>query len=213
MTTFHPRRDDAGRLVRIERPSTPTPAAAWRDPSAVVVVVPGGDVPRALHRVRMASWRPTSPDGAWEVAAAAQPFTEPAFEPPASLAPAAGAVLVEPDGRIWLAQPSNAFGGVAHVVPKGRLDSGATLAATALREVWEELGLLAELTGHLFDVARSVTFTRYYVGRRVAGSPADMGPESQGAVLAPPARLAELLNGSHDAALVEAIVGRLGGAY
>jgi len=209
MVAIHPRRDDAGRLVRIQRPSKPTPAAAWRDPCATVVVVPGGAVPRALHGVRMAPWRPTSAAGAWEALAAGITLTEPAFVAPAGLEPAAGVVLVEPDGRIWLVQPSNAFGGVAHVVPKGRVDAGSTLAVTAMREAWEELGLLVQLTGHLVDVARSVTFTRYYLGRRVAGSVADMGAESQGAVLAPLARLPALLNGPHDKVLVEVIVGRL----
>lgn len=212
MGAIHPRRDDAGRLVRIQRPSKPTPAAAWRDPSATVVVVPGGAVPRALHDIRMAPWRPPSAAGAWEAMAAGMTLTEPAFAAPAGLEPAAGVVLVEPDGRIWLAQPTNAFGGAAHVVPKGRLDAGSTLVATAMREAWEELGLLVKLTDYLVDVARSVTFTRYYLGRRMAGSVADMGAESQGAVLAPVARLPALLNGPHDAALVETIVRHAGGA-
>lgn len=138
------------------------------------------------------------------------PVAEPPFAPPTGLSPAAGVVVQEPgpDRRVWLAQPTNGFGGVAHALAKGRLD-GSTPAAAALREAWEELGLLVRLTGHLIDLPRSMTFTRYYVGQRIGGSPSCMGWESQGAVLAPLSRLGDLLTGPHDAPLVAAIVARL----
>lgn len=204
MSQYHPRRD-AGRPVPICRPSEPTQETSWTDPAAVACFVPDGRVPSMLNGICMTAWTPPAFEGIWEGLAVVQPLHEPAFAPPAGLEPAAGVVAIEPDGRVWLVQPTNAFGGAAHAVPKGRVDVGSTLIATALREGWEELGVLVKLTGHLVDLPRSATFTRYYVGHRVAGSPAQMGWESQGGVLCPRARLADLLDGPHDAALVRAI--------
>jgi len=142
-----------------------------------------------LNSVRMAAWVPPAVDGIWEALAFVQPLHEPAFACPVGLEPAAGVMVVEPDGRVWLAQPTNACGGVAHVVPKGSVDVGSTLIATAPRGAREELGLLVKLTSHLVDLARSATFTRYYLGNCVAGSVADVGWESQASVLAPLAAL------------------------
>lgn len=207
MTTFHPRLDGAGRKVPIRRPSTPSPATAWGDPAATVVVVPGGRVPAELHGVPFEPWAP--PDRAWwETAAADAAVAEPPFVCPAHLQPAAGVVVLEPDGRIWLARPTNRFGGVGHVVPKGRVDRGETPAAAAMREVWEEIGLLVRLDGHLVDVQRSTTLTRLYVGRRVGGSPVAMGWESEAVLLAPRSHLRHLLNGPRDTLMLAAITDR-----
>lgn len=206
---WHPRRDDAGQRVPIRRPSAPSAPATWSDPQATAVFVPDGPAPAALNGVSMAPWHPLHDDAAWSVLAASMPVTEPPFAWPPGMQPAAGVVVVEPDRRIWLAAPTNGFGGVAHVVPKGRVDAGSTPAAAALREAWEEVGLQVQLTGWLIDVPRSVTFTRYYLGRRVGGSPAVMGWESQGACLCPAARLPKLLDGPHDASLVAAILNKI----
>ena len=187
----------------ILHPSVATPAAAWPDPGALVVVVPEGDAPAALNGVAFARWQPSAADW-WGAEAVRSPVAEPPFVPRAGLAPAAGVVLVEPDGRVWLAQPSNGFGGIAHVAHEGRHDAGL-LSAAAMREAWEDLGLVARLTGHLVDVPRTMTFTRYYVGRRVGGSPVCMGWESQSCLLVPASRLGRLLNGPHDGPLVAAI--------
>lgn len=208
MSAYHPRRDGAGRKVLIRRPSKPSPASAWGDPSATVVVVPGGRVPAELHGIPFEPWSP--PDrGWWGAAAADAAVAEPPLTCPPHLQLAAGIVVLERDQRIWLARPTNRFGGVGHVVPKGRIDQGETPAAAAMRECWQETGLLVHLDGHLIDQARSTTFTRFYVGRRVGGCPAAMGWESQAAVLAPPAGLGDLLSAPHDAALVAAILARL----
>ncbi|VTU14368.1 NUDIX hydrolase [Variovorax sp. RA8] len=209
MTAFHPRLDDAGKPVAILRPSTASPPAAWNDPDAIVTVPPGGAMPAELHGVPFVPWSPTDDDW-WNAEAARQPVVEPPWHCPEGKAAAAGIAIVEPDGRLWLAQPSNGFGGVAHVVPKGRRHDAGSLAAAALREAWEEVGLLVRVTGHLIDLPRSMTFTRYFIGRRIGGSPAAMHWESQGAVLCPIARLHELLTGAHDAPLVAAILVHLG---
>jgi len=49
--------------------------------------------------------------------------------------------------------------------------------ANAIRETYEEAGLKVEITGFLADSSRSLTYTRYYMARRVDGTPADMGWE------------------------------------
>jgi len=48
-----------------------------------------------------------------------------------------------------------------------------------------------------------------FVGRRAGDCPAAMGWESEASVLAPPARLIDLLDGPHDAALVAAILAHI----
>lgn len=202
--TWHPRRDDAGRLVRIKHPSTPTPPATWADPAAVAVFTPDGPVPAVLNGVAVAPWSPPSAPGAWERLAAAHPFVEPAFSNPAGLEPAAGAVVLEPDGRCWCIEPTGRFGGHKYTFPKGRAD-GRNLAATALVEVYEETGLAVELTAWLCDVDRSVTRTRFYLARRVGSSPALCGWESQACVLASLPALRSLLTHPGDQQVLDAL--------
>ncbi|HYI85433.1 MAG TPA: hypothetical protein VEX11_19790, partial [Acetobacteraceae bacterium] len=60
--------------------------------------------------------------------------------------------------------------------------------------MFEETGLLVALGAFLADVERSVTVPRYYLARRVGGTPAAMGWEAQAVLLLPRARLADLLN-------------------
>ena len=98
--------------------------------------------------------------------------------------------------------PSNAFGGYKATFPKGRLD-GKSAKVTALIEAFEESGLRVRLLSHLIDVARSTTYTRYYLAERVGGNPADMGWESQAVILAPLAALPVLLNNSNDLPIIE----------
>lgn len=207
MSVVHPRPDDHGKPVVIGQPSTPSGLDAWSDPAAVACVVPGGPMPAALADIPFAPWSPASPTD-WPTA----DFDEPAgFKCPPGLKPAAGAVVVEPDGRVWLAMPTNRFGGLPYVFPKGRVDPGSALTATAMREVWEELGLRVRLTAYLVDVARSTTFTRLYLAQRVGGHPGQgMGWESQAAVLAPLAQLPGLLTHSRDAPVLAALTARLG---
>ena len=95
-----------------------------------------------------------------------------------------GLVIIEPDRRIWLVHPTNQFGRVEATFPKGRLEPGLTLAANAVKEGWEESGLDARPLEWLCDIERTKTITRYYLAFRAAGTPADMGWESQAVQLA-----------------------------
>lgn len=183
----HPFPNDEGQPVVIARPSTATAFETWHDPHRIATVVPGGALPATLNGVPFAPGAPAFEGG--DGADGADLQADPPFLPPPGLAPAAGAVVVEPDGRIWLVAPTNGFGGYAATFPKGRLDPGASLRRTALREAWEEAGLLIEIGAFLADVARTQTYTRYYLARRTGGTPAAMGWETQAVHLVPPALL------------------------
>lgn len=206
---LHPRRDDDGQAVLIRRPSTPTALEAWADPAQTASVVPNGALPGAINGVALEPWKdpPTSPEG-WEAQARKAEVAEPEFKVPDSLEPAAGAVIVEPDGRVWMVCPTNQFGGYEVTFPKGRLD-GKSLQAAALVEAFEELGLKVRLVRHLVDVPRSQTFTRYYLAERVGGSPADMGWESQCVMLVPMASLKNLSLRVPDQIVVVSFTARL----
>ena len=120
----HPRRDDQGRAVLIENPSIASPLEQWLDPSAIAVAVPDGPLVETLNGIPL-SRQPSSapwPGDVWREEACC--FDEPPFEPPAGLAPAAGVVTLEPDGRVWLVAPTNGYGGYKLTFPKGKLDAG-----------------------------------------------------------------------------------------
>jgi 8-oxo-dGTP pyrophosphatase MutT (NUDIX family) len=129
---------------------------------------------------------------------------EPVFKPPKGLQAAAGVVIREPDGRIWVVCPTNQYGDHEVTFPKGRLE-GKSLQATALCEAYEESGLRVRLIRHLVDIRRTQTYTRYYLAERVGGSPADMGWESQCVVLVPEGDLRSLDLAPADKQLVRAL--------
>lgn len=200
---YHPRCNDDGGRVLILQPSTPTPLDAWLSPTAPARVIPDGPMPATLNGVAFSSWQepPTAP-AAWEALAVQHPVEEPAFDAPQGYKRAAGVVLREPDGRIWLVAPSNAFGGYLRTFPKGTMD-GKSAQATALAEAYEESGLQVRLVSHLMDVRRSQSYTRYYLAERIGGNPADMGWESQAVMLVPAGELAQVLDSPYDRAIVD----------
>ncbi|WP_338760327.1 NUDIX hydrolase [Massilia sp. METH4] len=190
MAQLHPCLDDDGNPVVIRNPTTPTSPASWLAPTQVATVVPGGALPEALNGIPLAPWNcaPRTSE-AWARLGARAAIEEPPFVLPAGLSAAAGAVVVEDDGRIWLVAPSNRFGNYDATFPKGRADPGASLHCTAIRETYEEAGLHVELVDFLIDSRRTLTFTRYYIARRVGGTPAAMGWETQAVHLVPRAQL------------------------
>jgi 8-oxo-dGTP pyrophosphatase MutT (NUDIX family) len=198
----HPCRDPQGRTVLITSPSIPSPLEQWRDATAIAVAVPDGSLVETLNGIAFAHW-PGVAD--WvPLDGAGAGFDEPPFEPPSSLAPAAGVVTLEADGRAWLVAPTNGYGGYKLTFPKGKLD-GIGRRVSACKEAWEESGLRVELTGFLADVPRSTSYTRYYLARRIGGTPADMGWESQAVWLVPRAQLAAVANHPNDRPLLAAL--------
>ena len=190
----HPQRNDAGDIVKIATPTQASAPATWTNAGEVAVFVPEGETPAVLNGVPMQLSTVSAP---WLEPAAEGEFDEPPFLAEQGK-PAAGALVVESDGRIWLAEPTNQFGGHRLTFPKGRVEDGLSLRQTAIKETREELGIDIELTGWLGDFEGRRTTTRLYLARRTGGTPTAMGWESQGAHLVPREMLRTLLTHSRD---------------
>lgn len=205
-TSKHPRRDDHGREVTIDRPSIASPLGQWSDPAAIAVAVPEGPMVASLHGVAFTRWAGLDD---WGAAGPGDDvlgrFDEPPFQPQPGLAPATGVVTLEPDGRVWLVAPTNGYGGYRLTFPKGKVEPGLAHRVAACKEAWEESGLRVVLSGFLVDVPRSTSFTRYYLARRIGGTPVDMGWESQAVWLVPRQRLAGVVAHANDRPLLAAL--------
>lgn len=195
---YHPCLDERGQRVLIANPSSPCAPDAWADPARVATAVPGGYRPEGLGGI---AFVPAAlPDGAGLAA-----VEEPPYVLPAGLRAAAGVVVLEDDGRVWLVAPTNGFGGYSATFPKGRVDPGCALQATAVREAFEESGLVVRLQAYLLDVRRTQTYTRYYLARRIGGDPACMGWETQAVHLVPAPLLAQVAAHGNDKAVIAAL--------
>jgi 8-oxo-dGTP pyrophosphatase MutT (NUDIX family) len=204
--TYHPQPDEHGRKVRLHAPSCEANLHALADPRAALTFVPGSVCEGVLDGVPLAVCARSAVEATGRRVDATPAFTEPPFVLPPGKHAAAGAVVREGDGRLWLVAPSNAFGGYTATFPKGRAEPGLSLQATAIREVWEESGLHVALTAWLGDFARTQTVTRFYVARRIGGHPAHMGWESQAVHLVTPAQARVLLNRDTDRAVLDALL-------
>lgn len=118
----------------------------------------------------------------------------------------AGCVVVEPDGRIWLVEPKDHFGGYEHTFPKGGVEKGLTTQQNAMKEVYEEAGLSVDIVGTLGDYEGDTSITRYFIAHRTGGAPWTADWESQKVKLVPlsydhtpsPSNAATLLNKARD---------------
>ncbi len=203
---YHPKRNDAGEKVGLRKLSTPTPIETFNDPAAVATVVPGGPVPKELHGVALKPWADapkTLHD--WADVEGQNAEDETPLDVPKGMKQGAGVIVQEPDGRVWICHPSNKFGGYATSFPKGTVEDGLPMQASAIKEAYEESGLQVELIRPLMDVVRTTSVARYYLAKRVGGSPADVGWESQAVSLVPVEKLYDLLNMSTDHGLAEAL--------
>ena len=207
-TLYHPQKNDKGNPVLIKKPSQPTSPDTWQNSDEIASVTPGGSMPAELNGIPFSSWVDApSTDEMWGKVDGQHGglFDEPIFKHSPGKRTAAGVVIEETDGRVWIIHPSNAFGGYEATFPKGTMGAGATLQTAAIKEVFEKSGLRVAITGFFADSERSDSKTRYYWGRRVGGTPADMGWESQSVSLVPLARLKGLLSNINDAPLVKAM--------
>lgn len=202
---FHPRLDENGQRVTIGKPSMPSNLQAWAHPDAMACVIPDGPMPKAINGLEVRSWQQAPQSHAdWEALAAQASVPEPDFKVPSHYKKSAGVVVREPDGRVWVVAPSNAFGGYQATFPKGTMEGKSTQAA-ALAEAFEESGLQVRLIKHLVDAKRSQSYTRYFLAERVGGNPADMGWESQAVMLVPVSQLPKVLNSHYDIPVIEAL--------
>jgi 8-oxo-dGTP pyrophosphatase MutT (NUDIX family) len=207
MPTYHPMPDERGKPVLLNKPSQPTALSSWGRAEAVATAIPNGACPADLNGIAITEWLdvPTSAQ-AWDTVEGQCEFEEPPFDPPSGKMPAAGTVVEEPDGRVWLVAPSNAFGGYTATFPKGRIEATVNRQASAIREAYEEAGLKVEIIGFFADSNRSQSYTRYYLARRVSGNPALMGWESQAVHLVPRAALINFLTHYNDLPLLNLLL-------
>lgn len=203
---FHPKLNDDGKQVGLIDPHDPTPSTTWDNPEAVATFVPGGNAPATLHGIPLTPWD-DAPQTLfdWANVDGQDVHDEPEMDEEGFHKIGAGVVVMEPDGRVWIIHPSNKYGGYKASFPKGTVEDGLPLQASAIKEAYEESGLKVELTGFLMDVDRTTSRARYYTAKRVGGTPTDAGWESQAVSLAPVKDLYSLLNMSTDHGIAEAL--------
>lgn len=201
------------RIARVVAPAVaPAPVAAAQPATSPEllgdeVVFRKGDAPNLGARLNGVPFD-DRPAPEWGAIADSKGFVEPVFDAAGKRA-SSGVILVEPDGRIWIVEPTNHYGGYQNTFPKGGVARGLTMQQSALKEVWEESGLVAEIDGFLLDAVGDTSVTRYYVGRRVGGNPWAMGWESQAVKLVTLDRAEGLLNVARDRNTLAALRGYL----
>ena len=72
---------------------------------------------------------------------------------------------------IVLFKPIGDFGGYSLAIPKGRVEPGESIEDTAVRECFEETGVVAKLMNHLGDYTTSTGTTRLFIAHAVGGDP------------------------------------------
>lgn len=82
-----------------------------------------------------------------------------------------GVIVRDPDGSVWVYEPKGHFGGYEHTFPKGGLEKGLTPQQNAHKELWEETGLHAQITGFVGDYEGTTSTSRYYLATRIGGEP------------------------------------------
>ena len=204
---YHPCLNELGNPEPIHQPTVAGPLQAWHEADQLATAIPESPMPHQVNGIVIGRWSaaPRS-TAAWEALAEAAQFAEPEFVLPAGTGKAAaGAVVVEADGRVWVVSPTNQFGGYRNTFAKGTREAGMSLRATAIKEAYEEAGLQIELTAFLVDVDRTTSRCRFYLARRIGGDPAAMGWESQAVHLVPRAVLGSFVAHAKDAPVVRAL--------
>lgn len=209
MTILHPCLDENGKPVVVAHPSGSTDRAAWLDPkrTATLSRTLPPDIPEAVNGIAFSEtvpvqgedprqWRAITPDAV---------AGEPNFVLPPGFRATSGCVVLEPDRRVWIVHPTNEFMGTQATFPKGRVEPVLSLAQNAVKETFEEAGIVVEPFAFLTDVARRIVVTRYYRARRTGGAPALAGWESQAVSLMPFEQAAAALNREGDQAVLSAL--------
>lgn len=204
---FHPRPNDDGKPVVIKKPSTPTLLENWSDANKAATVLPDGPMPPELNGLPLTPWAdaPTTASQ-WAKVPGQGEFSEPTFPAKPGMKVSAGVIVQEPDGRLWVVHPSNAYGGYRSTFPKGTVEPGIPMRASAIKEAFEEAGLRVELTGFFKDSLRTTSVARYYTARRIGGTPSACLWESQAVSLVPLDRLADFLHAESDKPLLATIL-------
>jgi ADP-ribose pyrophosphatase YjhB (NUDIX family) len=122
----------------------------------------------------------------------------------------AGVIIIEPDNRVWIVEPMGHYMGYKHTFPKGTVDPGLDLQSTAIKEAYEESGLKVELIDWLGDITRTSSTARYYLARRVGGSPIGHGIETQAVSLVPIEEVSDFMNIGVDKKISRLLLKKLG---
>jgi hypothetical protein len=207
----HPDVDNHGDPVWVRHPSKASPSVVWDDAEATATFTPGSLAPEVIQGIpTKLAYKPPQTAAEWAKVPGQNPEVEkllPELTAPKGQAIGAGVIIQEEDGRVWIVSPTNGYGGYRQTFPKGTYeDDVPSLQANAIKEAFEESGLQVEITGVLGDFKRTTSVARFYLAKRVGGSPAHMGWESQAVRLAPVATLRQWLNnGFIDHPIVDAL--------
>lgn len=163
-----------------------------------------GSAPSHLHGVLLAR---VEGDGFWSKVKDVR-LREPPL-PKGSVS--SGVVVVEPDGRLWLIEPTNHFGGYVHTFPKGKLEPELTSQQNAMKEAFEETGLETRIHGFIGDFKGTTGTTRYYLARRTGGMPWTSHWETQAVKLVTHEQAKQLLNTQRDQSVLAAAERALAG--
>ena len=190
--------------VEVEPPPPAKPPEAPAAPAKpvvsdeVVTYTKGGTITDPdLNGIPLKPWKPPADDDWVNVEGQMPGLVEPPLVTKGKKA-GAGVLIVEPDGRVWLAKPKGAYGGYKHTFPKGSQEKGLNLQANAIKEAYEETGLKVRITGFAGDFEGDTSVARYYTAVRTGGTPLDHGWESEAVVLAPKGKLGQFLNKQRD---------------
>lgn len=88
-----------------------------------------------------------------------------------------GAVMVEPDGRVWLVARLDGSGGKTYGFPEHVLPPGMSRLRALGLSVTQLTGLVAKPRVYLKSYDNDTTFAHMFVCERTGGSPADMADE------------------------------------
>lgn len=166
--------------------------------TSTVTFEKGKEGPAELNDVPFTSWEPPED---WADVEGQADIDEAPLDVPMGKEAASGLLVREPDGRVWLIKPKGGYGGYEHTFPKGHAEDGLSLQANAIKEMYEETGIKARITGVAGDYLGDMTATRYYTAERESGTPQDHGPEASAVLLVPPSRLPAYLNRGRDKAI------------
>ena len=202
----HPQVNDKGQPVTVNYPTKASDPSTWTSADKTATFTPGGKTPDTLNGVPMKPWANVPrTESEWAAVAGQNPGVDHAlpFEKLPGMSVGAGLVIREPDGRVWLTSPTNAFGGYRQTFPKGTVEHGLSMQASAIKEAYEETGLQVRITGVLGDYERTTSKARFYIAERVGGTPAAMGWESQAVRLSPAKDMRKLLNMKVDQGILD----------
>lgn len=177
-----------GNIV-ISHPHTPSGEETWFDSSKIATFTPLSNV----SHLNSSRFIPSTINHKIEIDFVSSPL----------LRTCAGIIMVE-DERVWVVSPTNGFAST-NTFPKGECQN-EHLQTAAAREVYEETGFNASIDSVLGDIVRRNSKTRYYLGRRLSGSPSDMAWESQALHLVPLSMLEDFVDREKDKEIARLLI-------